>query len=85
MVTERKTKKRKKHRGIQERVGKDGIVTFRAQTRLHGKYVTESFSSLDGALAWLEKSRTLIREGKFGNEMQRRTFSDLVDRYTQTT
>ncbi len=74
-------KKRKKHRGIQERVGKNGVVTFRAQVRLKGKYVTNSVATLQAALDWIEKTRTDVRAGRIASEEKKQTFGDMIDRY----
>lgn len=73
----------KRRDGIQERHNADGTVTFRAQVRLRGHPpITKSFSRRTDAKAWVEKTKTQIRNGELlSNEADRTTLGEALDRY----
>jgi len=69
---------------IQERVSKDGKVTYRVQVRLKGYSTqTASFQRKTDARRWAQQVETAIREGRYFKtaESKKRTLSELIDKY----
>jgi hypothetical protein len=55
----------RKTRGIQKRRSKDGTLSYRAQVRLRGhEHLSKAFARKSDAVAWLEATRTSIRQGQ---------------------
>ncbi|NGX46776.1 MAG: Tyrosine recombinase XerD [Chlamydiae bacterium] len=69
---------------IQERVSKDGKVSYRVQVRLKGyPSQTASFKRKTDAKRWAQQIETAIVEGRHFKtaESKKRTLSELIDRY----
>lgn len=76
----------KKKDCIQERIGKHGKVTFKAQVRLKGYSAQyETFDRKTDAKMWIEKIKTEMREGRVfkTREAKKHTLGELIDRYIQ--
>lgn len=74
----------KKKDCIQERIGKSGKITYKAQVRLRGhppQY--ETFDRKTDAKMWIEKVKTDIREGRIfkTSESKKHTLGEMIDRY----
>lgn len=76
--------KKSRHKGIEERIGSDGEVSYRAKVRIKG-YPAQSatFSRITDAVRWRQEVETDIRRGKYFQiaEARKHTFGELVDRY----
>lgn len=71
---------------IQQRVAKDGRISYRVQVRLKGYPVqTATFARKTDAKDWAQRTEAAIREGRHlpPNEAKRHTLGDLVDRYIE--
>lgn len=76
--------KKSRHKGIEERIGLDGEVSYRAKVRVKG-YPSQSatFSRITDAVRWRQETETDIRRGKYFQtaEAKKHTFGELIDRY----
>lgn len=76
--------KQSRHKGIEERLGSDGKVSYRAKIRVKG-YPPQSgtFARLTDAVRWRQQVEADIRRGKYFQtvEARKHTFGELVDRY----
>lgn len=69
---------------ITPRKNKTGNVSFQAKVRLKGNPPTSAtFSRLTDAKIWVQKTETLIREGRYftSSEARKRSVAELIDRY----
>jgi integrase len=74
----------KKKDCIQERIGRNGKITYKAQVRLKGyppQY--ETFDRKTDAKMWMEKVKTEMREGRIfkTTEAKKHTLGEMIDRY----
>jgi integrase len=68
---------------IQQRKGRDGRPSYRAQVRLRGYPAqTASFTKITDAKAWVSRTETALRDGERlpTGEAKRRTVADLIER-----
>lgn len=79
--------KQSRHKGIEERIGSDGQVSYRGKVRVKG-YPGQSatFTRLTDAVRWRQQTEADIRRGKYFQtaEARKHTFGELVDRYIAT-
>lgn len=71
---------------IEQRKGRSGEATFRAQVRLKGHApVAQTFTRRVDAKQWIQKVETSMREGEFisMNEAKKHTLSETIDRYIE--
>jgi integrase len=76
--------KQGRHKGIEERTGSDGKVSFRAKVRVKGYAAqTATFTRLTDAVRWRQQTEADIRRGRYFQtaEARKHTFGELVDRY----
>jgi integrase len=69
---------------IQQRKGRDGAVTYRAQVRLRGfPPQTASFARKTDAKNWVQHTESAIKDGRYfpPNEAKKHPLGALVDRY----
>jgi integrase len=79
--------KQGRHKGIEERIGSDGKVSYRAKVRIKGFPAQgATFARLTDAVRWRQQTETDIRRGKYFQtaEARKHTFGELVDRYIAT-
>lgn len=79
--------KQGRHKGIEERIGADGQVSYRAKVRVKGfPAQSATFARLTDAVRWRQQTEADIRRGIYFQTMESRkhTFGDLVDRYIAT-
>lgn len=79
--------KQGRHKGIEERPGSDGQVSYRAKVRVKGyKAETATFARLTDAVRWRQQTEADIRRGKYFQtaEARKHTFGELIDRYIAT-
>jgi integrase len=73
-----------RHKGIEERIGSDGQVSYRAKVRVKGfPAQTATFPRLTDAVRWRQQTEADIRRGKYFQtaEAKKHTFGELIDRY----
>lgn len=76
--------KQGRHKGIEERIGSDGQVSYRAKVRVKGfPAQTATFPRLTDAVRWRQQTEADIRRGKYFQtaEAKKHTFGELIDRY----
>jgi integrase len=69
---------------IQQRVGRNGRISWRVRVRLRGRPAqTETFAKKTDAVLWAKRMEEDVRSGRavFGTEARRRTFQDLTSYY----
>jgi integrase len=68
--------------GIQERINSDGTKSYRAQIRLRGhEPISKTFARRTDAKAWIEQTRSAIRNGAVvSNEATRTTLKQALER-----
>lgn len=79
--------KKTRHQGIEERIGKDGQVSYRVKVRLKGyPPQSETCKRLTDAVRRRQEILTDIRRGRYfqTSESRKHTFGELVDRYIKT-
>lgn len=79
--------KQGRHKGIEERSGSDGQVSYRAKVRVKGfPAQSATFVRLTDAVRWRQQTEADIRRGKYFQtvEARKHTFGELVDRYIAT-
>ena len=72
---------------IMERISADNKTTFTARIRIKGyRQQTATFPRITDARLWIQKTESLIREGKYFSqaEAKRHTFADMTERYIKT-
>jgi integrase len=76
--------KQSRHKGIEERIGSDGKVSYRAKVRIKGfRTVSSTHDRLTDAVRWRQQTEADIRRGRYFQtaEAKKHTFGELVDRY----
>jgi integrase len=71
---------------VEQRKGRNGASTYRAQVRLKGHApVSQSFLRVSDARQWIQKIETSMREGDYvsTNEAKKHTLSETIDRYIE--
>lgn len=78
--------KPKKHIGIEERIGADGKISYRAKVRLK-PYSDQSatFNRITDAIRWRQQTITDLKRGIYFQtiEAKKHTFFELVDKYIE--
>ena len=72
---------------IMERITADNKTTYTARIRIKGYRQQKAiFSRITDARLWIQKTESLIREGKYFSqaEAKRHTFADMTERYIKT-
>jgi integrase len=72
---------------IQERISKDGVISYRVQVRLKGYPAqTATFTRKTDAKKWIQQTESAIREGRHFKtvESKKHTLGELIDRYIET-
>ncbi|MDP7175348.1 MAG: site-specific integrase, partial [SAR324 cluster bacterium] len=72
---------------IMERITADNKTTYTARIRIKGyRQQTATFSRITDARLWIQKTESLIREGKYLGqaEAKRHTFAEMTERYINT-
>lgn len=72
---------------IKQRKGKDGELKYQVQIRVKGfPSQTATFSRKTDAKRWAQQTETKIKEGKYfkTREEQKRTLSELIDKYVSS-
>lgn len=67
---------------ITKRKNRSGITTYRAEVRVEGKRVTQSFKTRTHAKLWTQSTETTIRSGEFVPELRKHTLAEAITRYT---
>ena len=69
---------------IEERIAKDGSVSYRVKIRPEGQAATTgTFQRKTDAKKWVQETETAIREGRYfnKNEARRHPLAEAIDRY----
>lgn len=72
---------------IEERISKDGVITYRVKVRLKGEKTQEAtFKRKTDAKKWAGSTEAAIREGRHFKcaEAKRHTLAELIDKYSET-
>ena len=70
-----------------KRISADNKTTYTARIRIKGyRQQTATFPRITDARLWIQKTESLIREGKYFSqaEAKRHTFADMTERYIKT-
>lgn len=68
----------------EKRISQDGKESYRVKIRLKGHpVITETFHRKTDAKRWVQKTESLIREGRYfeTNDGRKRTLNELIDKY----
>jgi len=72
---------------IEERIGKDGKVSYRVQVRVKGYPIqTSTHDRKTDAKIWAQQTEAAMREGKFLKtaEAKKHALTKLIDRYVES-